>query len=248
MASMFPRRLLGLAAVAIGLGLAFGAQFALREAEVDPAGDFERVEADLQVAPQEERAADDAVLPERPPGPVDGPAQPRWQPNPERPLGERRQPVRLIIDVIGVSAPVIPTGVDQTGQMEMLDNVGEVAWYEHGPAPGEPGSAVLAAHVDLYGEGPGAFFRLRELEPGDVVRVSRDDATELVFAVEARVEYPKSSLPVDVLFSDRGPATLTLVTCGGSFDPSTSRYDSNVVVYARLLAEPATFAGLRAAR
>ncbi len=142
-------------------------------------------------------------------------------------------PVGLTIASIDVEAPVIATGVDaRTGQMEVPNNVSEVAWYEFGPRPGEGGSAVLAAHVDLAGQGPGVFFELRDVEPGDVVVVSFSDGSSMPFLVEARTIYKKDELPVDVIFSRQGPPVLTLVTCGGGFSESSRSYDSNVVVYA----------------
>ena len=42
----------------------------------------------------------------------------------------------------------------------------------------------------------------------------------------------KPELPVADVFSRTGPPTLTLVTCGGSFDSRTHHYRSNVVVTA----------------
>ena len=75
-------------------------------------------------------------------------------------------PTALQIEAIGVTAPVIPLGVvADTGQMEVPDNVDEVGWYRFGPSPGQPGSSVLAAHVDLYREGPGVFYNLDRLMP-----------------------------------------------------------------------------------
>jgi hypothetical protein len=76
------------------------------------------------------------------------------------------------------------------------------------------------------------FFRLGDLEAGDLIEVLYDDGTELAFEVQARALYPKEELPLQAIFSKEGPPVLTLITCGGGFDPSVSRYDSNVVVYA----------------
>jgi len=142
-------------------------------------------------------------------------------------------PVGLFISAIDVEAPIEPHGVDRrSGLMDVPDNVTDVAWYEHGPTPGEPGSAVLAAHVDLRNQGPGVFFDIGDLEPGDLVEVTFDDGSQQGFEVTATATYPKTELPLDAIFSRSGPAVLTLVTCGGAFDPDASRYDSNVVVYA----------------
>ncbi len=43
--------------------------------------------------------------------------------------------------------------------------------------------------------------------------------------------YDKDSLP-SALWSDSGPESLALITCGGDFDRSTRRYEQNIVVYA----------------
>ena len=141
-------------------------------------------------------------------------------------------PVRLVITELGVDAPVQPHGVDSEGRMDVPDNIEEVGWYRFGPSPGEPGSAVLAAHVDLAGPGRGLFYDLGDLEPGDEVQVGYDDGTSARFLVTARAIYEKTELPLDVIFSRAGSPVLTLVTCGGEFSRSARSYDSNVVVFA----------------
>ncbi|MDH5371739.1 MAG: class F sortase [Acidimicrobiia bacterium] len=148
------------------------------------------------------------------------------------PEGHNRVPVTLRIPAIGVEAPVKPAGVEADGEMEVPGNVTEVGWYKYGSAPGESGSAVLAAHVDLAGSGPGVFFDLRLVEPGDIILVDLDDDTTLTYRAEARTVYDKDDLPTEAIFSRQGPPILTLVTCGGGFNRSLRSYDSNVVVYA----------------
>ncbi|NNC41814.1 MAG: class F sortase [Acidimicrobiia bacterium] len=148
------------------------------------------------------------------------------------PQGHNRIPVGLRIPALDKVASVIPAGVEPNGDMEVPANVDDVAWYKYGSAPGEPGSAVLAAHVDLAGQGPGVFFGLRDLEPGSTIYVDFDDGTTGVYEAKARKTYQKEDLPSDAIFSREGPSVLTLITCGGDFNRSLRRYDSNVVVYA----------------
>ena len=149
-------------------------------------------------------------------------------------------PVRLEIAELGVDAPVQPHGVDSDGRMDVPDNIEDVGWYRFGPSPGEPGSAVLAAHVDLAGPGRGLFYDLGDLEPGDEVEVGFDDGTTARFLVTARAIYEKTELPLDVIFSRKGSPVLTLVTCGGEFSRSAGSYDSNVVVFAVPVDGPGT--------
>jgi hypothetical protein len=153
------------------------------------------------------------------------------------------EPTRLAIDRLGVDAPVEAKGVAANGDMDVPDNVTDVAWYRFGPAPGEAGSSVLAAHVDLAGQGPGVFFDLGRLEPGDLVAVEYADGSERQFRVAARAVYDKTEIPLDVIFAEDGPPTLTMITCGGGFNRQLRRYDSNVVVYAVPADGPADASG-----
>lgn len=148
-----------------------------------------------------------------------------------RPQGPR--PVFVRIDSIELAAPVVASGVDRdTGLMEVPANVDQVAWYRYGPEPGQVGSAVLAAHVDLAGKGPGVFFRLSDVEPGDSISVEFEDGTVRWFSARGRVTYQKEELPLDTIFSREGSPILVLITCGGVFSDVERSYDSNVVVYA----------------
>lgn len=141
-------------------------------------------------------------------------------------------PVRLRVDALGVDAPIDPYGVDASGEMDVPANVSDVGWYRFGPVPGERGSAVLAAHVDLAGQGPGVFFGLHSIEPGDRLMITFSDGSEQWFVTTARTTYEKEDLPLDAIFSRAGNPVLTLITCGGGFNRTIQRYDSNVVVYA----------------
>jgi sortase (surface protein transpeptidase) len=131
---------------------------------------------------------------------------------------------------LGIDAPVIAVGVDQAGTMDVPSNVTEVAWYRFGARPGEPGAAVLAAHVDLAGSGPGVFFHLDRLQVDDLVVVQFEDDSVRSFTVVAAERVPKTDLDLEVLFSRSGSPIVYLVTCGGAFNPQIRRYDDNVVV------------------
>jgi len=143
------------------------------------------------------------------------------------------QPTAIEIEAIGVTAPVVALGVvSETGQMEVPDSVDDVGWYEFGPSPGQPGSSVLAAHVDIYGEGPGVFFNLDQLVPGDRIEVLFDEGATSTFVVTSTERVAKAGLAVDSIFAPAGEPVLRLVTCGGGFDRSSRTYNDNVIVTA----------------
>lgn len=140
------------------------------------------------------------------------------------------RPVRLIIDAIDVDARIVGVGHDR-GEMEVPARADTVGWYEYGPAPGESGSSVLAAHVDWDGR-RGVFFSLRELPPGARIVIEFEDGSQRVFRSASLAAYEKADLPTSQIFARNGPAVLTLITCGGPFNRSIGSYRDNLVVFA----------------
>ena len=144
-------------------------------------------------------------------------------------------PVRIDIPRIGVSSSLMRLGRDADGAVETppLSRAGVAGWYELGPRPGDPGSAVILGHVDSDG-GPAVFFRLRELRRGDEVRVGRADGSSVWFVVEGTEQFPKERFPTDAVYYPTLRPGLRLVTCGGQFDHQTDHYLSNIIVFAAL--------------
>jgi sortase (surface protein transpeptidase) len=140
-------------------------------------------------------------------------------------------PTRLRIPAIDADAPLDPVGLEPTGGMEIPDDVSRVGWYALGVAPGQPGSAVLAGHVDSRTQGPGVLFRLRELDVDDEI-VIEAAGEEQRWRVVARTSYPKQALPLEDIFAWDGPARLAVITCGGEFDADLGAYEENIVVHA----------------
>jgi sortase (surface protein transpeptidase) len=116
--------------------------------------------------------------------------------------------------------------------MEVPSDATGTGWYVHSPEPGDPGPAVLAAHVD-YGGVPGVFARLGDLRPGAAVTLRRTDGTDVAFVVDRVERYPKTAFPSAAVYGDTPGPELRLITCGGALDDTTGHYEDNVVAYAR---------------
>lgn len=132
---------------------------------------------------------------------------------------------------MAVDAPVQPVlpGPDQ--QLGVPESPSVVGWWSAGAAPGaRRGTVVLAGHVDTRSAGPGALFRVADLQPGDPLEVTSAHSTHR-YRIAAVRSYPKASLPADV-FDRTGHPRLVLITCGGPFNDSTHEYDHNIVAYA----------------
>ncbi len=142
-------------------------------------------------------------------------------------------PTALVIPEIGVRTRLIHLGVTAGGELQVPASTSVAGWYTGSPRPGATGSSVIAGHIDSV-SGPGVFFRLRELRPGDLIYVQRRHASMAVFKVTSVSSYLKSKFPTDAVYGPVPNAQLRLITCGGTFDPATGHYLSNVVVFAFL--------------
>lgn len=143
---------------------------------------------------------------------------------------ERLAPRSLRFEAVDVDEEIRPVGIEDDGEMEVPDAT-EIGWWEYGSAPGLPGATVLAAHVS-WNDALGPFFRLGDAEIGDRLEVTAGDGSVRVYQVVERTMYVKDGLPADRIWTTAGDEVLVLITCGGDFNPSISRYRHNIVVYA----------------
>jgi LPXTG-site transpeptidase (sortase) family protein len=120
----------------------------------------------------------------------------------------------------GLSLPVPPLAKAAT----------DAGWYTFTAVPGAAGNAVIAGHVDTY-VGPGVFYNLYQLRPGDPVYVDTGGIRQR-FDVTSVRELPKDRFPVNQVFGATTRHMLWLITCGGAFDYQTRHYLSNIVVSA----------------
>jgi LPXTG-site transpeptidase (sortase) family protein len=148
-------------------------------------------------------------------------------------------PLRLVVESLGVDAPVIEMGVDDQGIPHVPLNGRDVAWYSFSSPPGAGSNAVFAGHINWEGA-PGAFANLNELKAGDTIRLISEDGSEYVYKVFANFAvdpYDSDSLKV---MSPTPTDTVTLITCGGSWIPDPSErfggsYTNRTIVQARLM-------------
>ena len=148
-------------------------------------------------------------------------------------------PVRVSIPALDVNTRVFPVGLDKNKAIEIPEDIRYVGWYDLGVPPGvDRGSAVLVAHRDGRVQGRGVFYSLGTLDVGDKVVVKTSAGDELPYEVVARESILKKRLPYEELFAVDGPPRLTLISCGGYYDPNNGGYQDNVVVTAVPMFEP----------
>jgi sortase (surface protein transpeptidase) len=150
--------------------------------------------------------------------------------------GQRKvaRPEWLVIPAIGISTNLIKLGLTADHTLQVPPTAAIAGWYTKSPRPGELGAAIIAGHIDSR-QGPGVFYRLKDLRRGQYIYVIRANHTVAVFEVTGKHVYSKSSFPDSVIYGPVPDSELRLITCGGTFDYATGSYLSNVVVSAVLI-------------
>jgi hypothetical protein len=146
-----------------------------------------------------------------------------------RVLSASLPPSRIRIARIRLDAPV--SALDGASGLSGPADPATAGWYSQGPAPGDPGPAVVIGHLDSN-RGPAVFWLLDRVRVGDEVVMSRSDGSEVRFGVRRLARYSRSSFPSADVFGTRPGPELRLITCGGRFNFLTRQYTDNLVVYA----------------
>jgi hypothetical protein len=150
---------------------------------------------------------------------------------------EVERPVQVLVPDLGIDVPIDAVGVAADGQMEVPEDALRAGWYRFGPAPGQAGAAVVAAHAGSYITPRGPFYELTRAEPGMRIEVRTADGIEQTFEVVEVEIVTKDGLDLNPYFDRGGEPRLVLITCGGDWDDSAQSYRSNVIVSARLADE-----------
>jgi LPXTG-site transpeptidase (sortase) family protein len=137
----------------------------------------------------------------------------------------------LVIPKLGVDAPIVAEGIDETpgnvGNLAIPTDVRDVGWWAGGPAPGQAGTAVFASHRTE----DGVFWTLPNLQAGDTIKITGTNGHTTLWKVTSVQQLLKADLP-DSVWVNAGPPKLALVTCGGIFNYSTGHYNDNIIVWA----------------
>jgi sortase (surface protein transpeptidase) len=145
-------------------------------------------------------------------------------------------PLRIEIPALGVSAPVMRLGLNSDGSVQVppLADHNLAGWYDGSVTPGQRGSAIILGHVDSY-TGSSVFFYLKNLRPGNEIKIVRADGNTAIFTVDGVQKVVKATFPTHTIYGNVSYPGLRLITCGGPFDAAMGQYLDNIVVYAHLV-------------
>ncbi|MEI6144209.1 MAG: sortase [Candidatus Berkelbacteria bacterium] len=137
---------------------------------------------------------------------------------------------KIIIDKIGITAPII-NNVDGNNMQAYLTALeGGVAHLAKTALPGESGNSVIFGHSSYYKAKPGnyktIFAKLNLLASGDTIKVTRENKNYSYKISETKIVKPED---ISVVSQDKSKKQLTLITC---WPPKTTT--SRMVIVANL--------------
>lgn len=143
-------------------------------------------------------------------------------------------PIRLTIPMLHIDAVIRPMGIGADGRMEVPEVAADAGWYKFGSRPGDPGTAVIAGHVDGENGEHGVFADLGMLKQGDAIGVTDEYGNIGTFIVRESKEYDVS-VDTSKIFASRDGTHLNLITCVGAWDQTKRTYNKRLVVFADLM-------------
>jgi len=147
---------------------------------------------------------------------------------------------RLVIPSISVNATVNGATVGPEGTMPDPKGYFNAVWYDfkyHGGIGGyTDGNLVLAAHVDCARCHPGGtsglalFYYVKNLAAGAEIQYFSHDGSVHNYRVRSVASYAPGADWGAILST--GAADMTLITCGGTWDPVAHEYSIRWAAYA----------------
>ena len=150
------------------------------------------------------------------------------------------QKYNLVIEKLGVDAPVGVFGLDADRVPEVPYDPDIIAWYNFSAEPGAGGNAVFAGHYTWRGDA--VFRHLEDLQNGDRVVLRGEGGSQLVYQVFHSELIDPSDATAATWMLPTDFDVITLITCGGertlTNDPIFgAEYDKRQVVRAALVPE-----------
>ena len=144
-----------------------------------------------------------------------------------------KRPTHILIPGIQVQAKIEVLEIVD-GALQDPSNGNDVAWYKETSLPGAKGNAVLAGHLNWYGMPEAVFFAIDQLKEGDDIFVLDQRCGTFHYVVEHAELVQVKDADMKEITGQSDDAILTLITCGGAWDPSISEYLQRTVVRAVL--------------
>lgn len=145
------------------------------------------------------------------------------------------KPTQITLDSFQHIVIVEEVGVDETGMLEVPTSYLTSGWYSKSAKPGENGNVIIDGHYDDPFGNPAAFWQLKNLKINDTVTLIDEVGNKFTYQVYDSFFVDTVDPKRTNYLKDTNEPVLTLVTCGGVWDPISLDYNKRLIVRAKLL-------------
>lgn len=144
------------------------------------------------------------------------------------------QPRQIDIPKLSKTGCIQRVGVDQNNAIAVPTNIHLAGWYTGSSLPSADGVTLIDGHV-LGRYDDTIFAHLKDVQPGDEIKIQLGDKTWLTYDVRTINMYTIAETTKQQFKKlDGVRSQLTIITCGGTWLPQDKTYDKRVVVRAEL--------------
>ena len=140
-------------------------------------------------------------------------------------------PVNIKIPSLNIDTFVEYVGLNSEGAMDIPQQPEDVAWFELGPSPGEPGNSVIAGHSGYKDNRPAVFDNLHKLVKGDKIYIEDSEGNTIIFVVRESKKYDAKADASRVFGSYDEKSHLNLITCTGDWNDEERTHSDRLVVF-----------------
>jgi sortase family protein len=144
---------------------------------------------------------------------------------------------KVELPTLAKTAPIVRVGIDRDHKMVVPRNARDVAWLDQGPIPGRTRNVVLAGHINYSGQ-DGSFKRIGELKKRQDVYLVLKDGKKVHFKVVWNCTFPRDTKYAEQIMGNTKTTSVTLISCGGTYDHSAGTHDKRIVVRAEQYPPP----------
>lgn len=123
--------------------------------------------------------------------------------------------------------PILSAGIDEKGNMEVIDGVDSLTWLEQSSIPSESGNTIIAGHRDWNKE-LGVLVQLENMKKGEPIQIEMKSGQLITLELISVHSYPLNDIPAFVMQIE-GEQRTTFITCGGRFNREKGTYENRVV-------------------
>jgi hypothetical protein len=154
-----------------------------------------------------------------------------WEPSKDP--GPDPTPYKVELPTMGRTQPIVRVGIDKDRKMVVPRNAEDVAWLDQGPIPGRTKNVVLAGHINYSGQ-RGSFEGIGRMKKREDIYLVLKNGKKMHFKVAWVCTFPRDTEHAGQIMGNTKVTSVTLVSCGGTYDSSAGTHEKRIVVRGEL--------------